>query len=34
VLTAAKEPDGAAAFLEFVAAESPRLLEQKGLEPA
>jgi molybdate transport system substrate-binding protein len=34
VLTAAKEPDGAAALLKFVAAESPRLLEQKGLEPA
>jgi molybdate transport system substrate-binding protein len=34
VLTAAKEPDGAAALLKFVVAESPRLLEQKGLEPA
>jgi molybdate transport system substrate-binding protein len=34
VLTAAKEPDGAAALLKFVAAESPRLLEQKGLQPA
>ncbi len=34
VLTAANEPDGAAALLKFVAAESPRLLEQKGLEPA
>jgi molybdate transport system substrate-binding protein len=34
VLTAANEPDGAAALLKFVAAESPRLLEQKGLESA
>jgi molybdate transport system substrate-binding protein len=34
VLTAANEPDGAAALLKFVAAESPRLLEQKGLQPA
>ena len=34
VLTAANEPDGAAALLKFVAAESPRLLEKKGLEPA
>ena len=34
VLTAAKEPDAAAALLKFVAAESPRLLQQKGLEPA
>jgi molybdate transport system substrate-binding protein len=34
VLTAAKEPDAAAALLKFVAAESPRLLKQKGLEPA
>src|SRR5215472_8423657 len=34
VLTAAKEPDVAAALLKFVAAESPRLLKQKGLEPA
>lgn len=33
VLTAAKEPDGAAAFLKFVAAESSRLLKEKGLEP-
>lgn len=33
VLTAAKEPDGAAALLKFVAVESSRLLEQKGLEP-
>ena len=34
VLTAAKEPNVAAALLKFVAAESPRLLKQKGLEPA
>ena len=34
VLTAAKEPDAAAALLKFVAAESPRLLNQNGLEPA
>src|SRR5215468_8729200 len=34
VLTAAKEPDVAAALLKFVAAESPRLLKQKGLDPA
>ena len=34
VLTAAKEPDVAAALLKFVAAEFPRLLKQKGLEPA
>ena len=34
VLTAAKEPAAAAALLKFVAAESPRLLKQKGLEPA
>src|SRR6476661_4459822 len=34
VLTAAKAPDVAAALLKFVAAESPRLLKQKGLEPA
>ena len=34
VLTAANDRDGAAALLEFVAAESPRLLEQKGLDPA
>jgi molybdate transport system substrate-binding protein len=34
VLTAAKDRDGAAALLKFVAAESPRLLKQKGLEPA
>jgi len=34
VLTAAKEPDVAAALLKFVAAEAPRLLKQKGLEPA
>jgi molybdate transport system substrate-binding protein len=34
VLTAAKEPTAAAALLKFVAAESPRLLKQKGLEPA
>jgi molybdate transport system substrate-binding protein len=33
VLTAAKEPNVAAALLKFVAAESPRLLKQKGLEP-
>ena len=34
VLTAANDRDGAAALLKFVAAESPRLLKQKGLEPA
>ena len=34
VLTAANELEDAAALLEFVAAESPRLLKQKGLEPA
>ena len=34
VLTAAKESNAAAALLKFVAAESPRLLKQKGLEPA
>src|SRR5262249_5060448 len=34
VLAAAKEPDVAAALLKFVAVESPRLLKQKGLEPA
>jgi len=34
VLTAAKDRDGAAALLKFVAAESHRLLKQKGLEPA
>lgn len=34
VLTAAKEPSVAAALLKFVAAELPRLLKQKGLEPA
>jgi molybdate transport system substrate-binding protein len=34
VLTAAKESNVAAALLKFVAAESPRLLKQKGLEPA
>ena len=34
VLTAAKEPDAAAALLKFVAAEAPHLLKQKGLEPA
>lgn len=34
VLTAAKAPDVAAALVKFVAAESPRLLKQKGLEPA
>lgn len=34
VLTAAKDPDVAAALLTFVAAEAPRLLKQKGLEPA
>jgi molybdate transport system substrate-binding protein len=33
VLTAAKEPNVAAALLKFVAGESPRLLKQKGLEP-
>ena len=34
VLTAAKAPDVAAALVKFVAAESPRLLKQKGPEPA
>jgi molybdate transport system substrate-binding protein len=34
VLTAANEPEGAAALLEFVAAKSLPLLKQKGLEPA
>ena len=34
VLTAAKAPDVAAALVKFVVAESPRLLKQKGLEPA
>ena len=34
VLTAAKEPSVAAALLKFVAAETPRLLKHKGLEPA
>jgi molybdate transport system substrate-binding protein len=34
VLTAAKEPSLATALLKFVAAESPRLLKEKGLEPA
>ena len=34
VLTAAKEPSLATALLEFVAAQSPRLLKEKGLEPA
>jgi len=34
VLSAAKEPSLAEALLKFVAAESPRLLEQKGLEAA
>jgi molybdate transport system substrate-binding protein len=34
VLTAANEPEGAAALLEFVAAKSLPLLRQKGLEPA
>ena len=34
VLRAAKEPSLAGALLKFVAAESPRLLKQKGLEAA
>jgi molybdate transport system substrate-binding protein len=34
VLTAAKEPSLATALLKFVAAESPRLLKEKGQEPA
>ena len=34
VLMAAKQPDVAAALVKFVAAESPRFLKQKGLEPA
>ncbi len=34
VLRVAKEPSLAEALLKFVAAESPRLLEQKGLEAA
>jgi molybdate transport system substrate-binding protein len=34
VLTAAKEPSLATALLKFVAAQSPRLLKERGLEPA
>ena len=34
VLAAAKEPDAAAALVKFLAAESPRLLAQRGLQPA
>ena len=34
VLAAAKEPDVAPALVKFVAAEFPRLLKEKGLEPA
>ena len=34
VLTAAKEPSLATALLKFLAAQSPRLLKEKGLEPA
>src|SRR5438105_1203708 len=34
VLTAAKEASSAAALLAFLAAEFPRLLNAKGLEPA
>jgi molybdate transport system substrate-binding protein len=34
VLTAAKEPSLATALLKFVAAQSPPLLKEKGLEPA
>ena len=34
VLAGAKEPDAAKALVKFLAAESPRLLKEKGLEPA
>ena len=34
VLAGAKEPDAAAALLQFVAARSPALLASKGLDPA
>jgi molybdate transport system substrate-binding protein len=34
VLAAAKEPDAAKALVRFLAAEAPRLLKDKGLEPA
>jgi molybdate transport system substrate-binding protein len=34
VLAAAKEPDAAVALVKFLAAESPRLLAQRGLQPA
>ncbi len=34
VLAAAKEPDAAAALVKFLAAELPRLLAQRGLQPA
>lgn len=34
VLAAAKEPDAAAALVKFLMAESPRLLAQRGLQPA
>ena len=34
LLTTAKEPDAAKALVKFVAAEAPRLLKEKGLEPA
>ena len=33
VLAAAKEPDAAAALLQFLASRSPALLASKGLEP-
>ena len=34
LLTTAKEPDAAEALVKFVMAEAPRLLKEKGLEPA
>ncbi len=34
LLTTAKEPDAAKALVKFVVAEAPRLLKEKGLEPA
>jgi molybdate transport system substrate-binding protein len=33
VLAAAKEPDAAGALVKYLAAEAPRLLKEKGLEP-
>ena len=34
VLAAAKEPAAAGALVKYLAAEAPRLLKEKGLEPA